>query len=690
MLKQGTAEQRQPLIEAKPLKCHVCHESFSHHGALTVHSRLKHPHEVFSRCGISTATLEQIHWLKENGTSEFEAADKEDEDAMDEVASECEEMPQGVESVEKRRGQPRRVRRTLKFKFRAVALLTRMMEELGAAADEEGAPPPMLKDAIAKTREAGMMEPDKNLYRWFKDRTEIARCYAIVRLRKQKTLGSGQHGALPVTEQAVKDLVLARRMKGLRVSRSMVKTWLMEKAAQLEPVAAAKIKFGKNYMANAYRRMGLVVRRISSSKAVKNDEAADFGRFFCRQLMHLRLHGFSSIFTDKSWCLPELKDSVFGFFPPEFVFAADEVPFNFAADGSTVSEQGQDAAVRTLRGTGKRFGTCVVICSAAGDLLKFVLIFKAGVKGLKKAEIERFKQFPNVVVVHSKSSYITEEIWRQTIINDVLFKHIQGKYGRDFYKRRYLFLSDNHSSHQTTGVLKECYNNCIYACFTPPNYTTHWSLIDDYVGTGVRQIVYEKAQEFECEYFESNADGDGGIGAPERRELVVKWWHESWAESQSEGKRQLRVNAAKCVGLWVTSEKPADTTYLPNPVRFQDTAFRFFGEILYDVDHADHAKEKSYHFAFPREEKEPVIEELQAEDEDGHSLEEPCVWQEDEIQADQSDEEEVDGAMEELEEHFPDILAQIRANREKQPAGNIVAQFQRLEDVDGRRRKKKN
>jgi hypothetical protein len=85
-----------------------------------------------------------------------------------------------------------------------------------------------------------------------------------------------------------------------------------------------------------------------------------------------------------------------------------------------------------------------------------------------------------------------------------------------------------------------------------------------------------------------------------------------------------------------------------------------------------------------------VIEELQAEDEDGHSLEEPCVWQEDEIQADHSEEEEVDGALEELEEHFPDILAQMRANREKQPAGNIVAQFQRLEDVDGRRRKKKN
>jgi hypothetical protein len=150
--------------------------------------------------------------------------------------------------------------------------------------------------------------------------------------------------------------------------------------------------------------------------------------------MELRLMGFSSIFTDQSWCLPEFKDSVFGFFSPEFIFAADEVPFNFAADGATVSARGQDAAVRTLRGTGKRFGTCVILSSATGDLLKFVLIFKAGKKGLKKQEVAHFKQFSNVVVVHSESSYITEALWRNTVINDVLFKYIQTKWGLDFCK----------------------------------------------------------------------------------------------------------------------------------------------------------------------------------------------------------------------------------------------------------------
>lgn len=685
----GSDEQRKPIAEAKPLICSVCRELFGHAGALSVHQRIKHApqQEVFAQRGVSTLVMEQIMWLKENGIHEVEAAEG-DNDVDVVEGAEGEEVCVGVEPVEKRRGQPRRVRRTLKYKFRAIALLARVKEELEAAADEAEAPPPTLKDVICKTQQLGLKEPENNLYRWFKERLEIAREFALVRQRKQKTLGSGRPCAIPQAEAAVKSLVLAKRTKGLRVSRTTVKAWLIEKAGELEPAAAAKLKFGRTYMTNAYRRMGLVVRRISSSKAVRNDEAADFGRFFCRQLMELRMQGFSSIFKDQSWCQPELKDSVFGFFPPEFIFAADEVPFNFAADGATVCAQGQDAAVRTLRGTGKRFGTCVVLCSAAGDLLKFVLIFKAGKKGLKKSEIARFKEFSNVVVVHSESSYITEALWRNTVINDVLFKYIQAKWGRDFYKRRYLFLSDNHSSHQTKSVLEECYSNCIYPCFTPPNYTSHWSLIDDYVGTGARQVVYQKAQEFERQYFEDNPDGDGGVTASQRRELVVKWWHEAWNELQCEEKRVLRANAAKRVGLYVTPAKPADTTYLPNPVRFHGTSFQFFGEILYDATHPDHGKEKLFHFAFPREDKEPVIEEVQAEDEDGHSLEDACVWQADEVPSDDNSEEEA-AAEEELEQ-FPNIIAEIRMRRDKQRTGNIVDQFQRLEEVDGRRRKKKN
>lgn len=145
-----------------------------------------------------------------------------------------------------------------------------------------------------------------------------------------------------------------------------------------------------------------MVRRISSSKSVDNETAAQYGRFFCRQIMDLREHGFNKFFPDGTWCTGMLPDSVFGFFRPEHIFAADEVPFNFADDGKTVSVRGSDAAVQTLRGTGKRFGTCVMVCNAAGQLLQFVVIFKA-LKRIPEAEAALFrKEYPNVLVAWTK------------------------------------------------------------------------------------------------------------------------------------------------------------------------------------------------------------------------------------------------------------------------------------------------
>jgi hypothetical protein len=287
-----------------------------------------------------------------------------------------------------------------------------------------------------------------------------------VRARKIKSFGNPGRPLFPQTEMVVKKLIEERRSKGLRVSRIQVKKWIMDKAKELEPAAAATAKFGKKLFRGAYRRMGVVVRRISSTKAVTEENAAQVGRFFCRQLMELREKGASRFFPDNSWCSEYFKDSVFGFFLPEHIFAADEVPFNFAADGTTVTQKGSHAAVRTLRGTGKRFGTCVMICNGAGMLLKFVLIFKAGKKGLSAKETAKFAEYSNVIVTWTKSSYISEEIWQRKVIEGVLLHYIMQRYGRDFHKRRFLFLSDNHTAHQTAGVLETCHRNSIWPAFT--------------------------------------------------------------------------------------------------------------------------------------------------------------------------------------------------------------------------------
>lgn len=487
-------------------------------------------------------------------------------------------------------------------------------------------------------------------------------------------------------------MILQKRAQNLRVPKGAVKSWLREHAMRLEPDVAEKFKFSPHYFANALRRMRMVVRSISSSKSVREEDGAQYGRFFCRKLMELRDKGYSAHFPDQSWCASIPKDSVFGFFPPEFIFAADEVPFNFAQDGSTVTARGTTAAVRSLRGTGKRFGTCVVICSAAGELLDFVLILKAGKRGLPAKKLEKFAAYPNVHVTDTTTSYINEQIWRNIVVGKVICRHIQNKFGRDFRKRRYLFLSDNHSCHQTASVLEECKNNGILPCFTPPNFTTHWSMIDDLVGSRVRDEVYRQAQDFEMEYFEENPNGDGAMRISVRRELAVKWWSKAFELQQSPAAKELRVNAARRVGLWVTPEKPADTNYLPCPTRFKSTAYSFFGEVLYESTHPDYSKEKEYNFSFPDSSVEIITTEMHAEDEDGKSEEAECVWNAEEEEEAVGDDDDV--GMDELDSDeelqvFETMVLKSRSRRADPETSKIVAQYAALDAANKRKPKKK-
>jgi hypothetical protein len=593
---------------------------------------------------------------------------------------------------EQRRGQKRRYRATVKYKYMCIGLLEKAQEEMEEAAWEKGLRKPNRTEVIDSVIAQGLAEPKNNLFRWWKAKEKIEAHFAKKKLRKAKSVGSGGVSKIPRTEAAVKEKIKAKRAAGLRVSQASVKEWLRTLAKELEPAAEASLKFSENYFRRAFKRMGVTLRRISSSKAVKNEDAALFGRFFCRELMALRENGFSRFFPDASWCEGIVKHSVFGFFPPEYVFACDEVPFNFAADGKTVTEHGKQAAVRTLRGTGKRFGTCVITAAASGEILKFVIIFK-GTKP-KQKEVERFKEFKHCFVAWSATSYINESIWSDLVIGRVMFDHLHSKYGVDWIKRRYLHLSDNHSSHQTARALAACRRHCIFPAFTPPNFTSHFSMIDDIVGTRLRKNVYDKAEEYEAAYFEEHPDGDGGIAADQRRYLCVKWWNETFAEMSTETFRNMFKESAKRNGLFVTPVKPADTTYLPAPVRFRDTVYQDFGEIVYMPEHPDFNKQKEYAFGFPEAVLEEVTkEELndaicweQAEDEDFHSLEEECVWMGDEMPDEDvgmldSEEEEA------LHEHAAVRVAE-RLSTLTRAQGRVVDQYDALTLAEKKEKKK--
>lgn len=585
-----------------------------------------------------------------------------------------------------RRSSARRHRYTVKEKFKALVAIEKTRNDLRHWAQEEDLDEPTLSQVFQRMQAEGCQIATSTLCHFFEDRVKIVDNYLVKKKGKRRSVGSGRAPMLPKTEAAVKELIFQKRERSLRVSRAQVKVWLREKAQVLEPEAALKLRWSNTYFRSAFHRMSVVVRRISSSKAVDNETAAQYGRFFCKQIMELRRNGFSKFFPDRTWCESLPPDSVFGFFRPEHVFAADEVPFNFAEDGKTVSIRGMDAAVQSLRGTGKRFGTCVMVCSAAGELLKFVVIFKA-VKRVPEAEAALFKkEFPNVIVAWTKSSYITEDVWSDVVVDKVLLAHLVQAFGRDVWKRRYLFLSDNHSSHQTKKVLENCQRSCVFAAFTPPNYTSHWSLIDDYVGTSSRQIIYKKAEQYEARYFEENPKGDGGIPIALRRKLVVQWWNEAFMELQAEEFRIRRSRAAQRVGLWLTPKPPVDTNYLPRPVRFQDTKYACFGETLYDPHHPDFQREKLYDFGFPNSDGVHEVPVEAAKDEDGHSFEEEDVWRNDEAE---EDDDSANAPSEDDVDVFRLQAAERRRVQKVAAPGKIVDQMAALAAAESARKKRK-
>jgi hypothetical protein len=283
----------------------------------------------------------------------------------------------------------------VKFKYKALLLIDKCLKDLTDAASLNDILPSTLQDVFKVLAEKGVATSSNNLYKWYAKRSIIPQRFATEKKKRAKSVGSGRGPVLKDVEDVVKRMIYQQREKHLRVSRSRAKVLLQGKAKELMPDQAAKFKFSKHYFRDAFRRMDIVVRRVSSSKSVTNNEAALFGRFFCKQLISLRSIGSCMGVEDLVWRDTFVPDSVFGYFLPATIFAIDEVPFNFCEDGKTMAVSGQDAAVRTLRGTGKRAGTCVVACNAHGDLSKFVLIFKRKTPFSKK-EADHYSKLKNV------------------------------------------------------------------------------------------------------------------------------------------------------------------------------------------------------------------------------------------------------------------------------------------------------
>lgn len=105
-------------------------------------------------------------------------------------------------------------------------------------------------------KELGVAEPESNLYHWFEKRSTIFEKFADKKLRKLRSVSSGQKSCLLKAEAAVKRMIEDKRKMSLRVSKRGAKNWLRETAQQLEPNQASKLKLSTYCISIFFRCLG--------------------------------------------------------------------------------------------------------------------------------------------------------------------------------------------------------------------------------------------------------------------------------------------------------------------------------------------------------------------------------------------------------------------------------------------------
>jgi hypothetical protein len=700
--------------------CPFCPFEAGNKGALANHMTMKHTIEVVEAkkqlqdAQLSLRTQDLLNWLQ---NEEMMEEQEEEEDAI-EVDSQLQHVPleafvsalsqpqpslagSPAEPAKKRtKGQAKRYQYTVQAKVTAVKMVEALHVDLVAAGTEGAAASVPVTWAMVyeEAQRRGCSIPASNIHKW--RTTQRAQLFKLfVGSKRTKRHGSGRHAAWANAEKAVGDWVASKRAASLRVSVSSVKKQLREEAAKEaagKPELEAQLrrfKFSKHYFRDAFKRMHVTRRRVSSTRNITNQEAAYKGRFMLKSFMALRVTGGDANHSN-SWTATvplAFRSDVLGWFADAAIVSSDEVPFNFLPDGSTVALVGQDAAVRSLRGVGKRAGTAIISFTASGVLLPIVLIFKRTTPFPKK-ELAHFKKHSGLRVVYSSTSYVNERIWCNTVIDQVLVPYFKKVFGPNYGKARGIHVSDNHSSHQTSGSLTTYEANHIIPFFTPPNQTGVWSPVDDRVGQFVRSDYYSYGTDYEEEYFDENPEGDGAVAADERRMLMATWWQKAYENMQRpEFQQQMRNSMTRCGFRRGISVDLQDADRMPAPPRFQSTAYARFAETLVE-GHPDYNNVTPYVCSLPvpssASAPDPVTGEMHAEDEDGHSCEQPYVALESEAVLEEpepavDDDDGVDGSEEDSDE------AVAPAARNYREHADLAALLQAEEERGKERRRKK-
>jgi hypothetical protein len=235
----------------------------------------------------------------------------------------------------------------------------------------------------------------------------------------------------------------------------------------------------------------------------------------------------------------------YGRFPASHIYAMDQVPMPFSSAAKrSLNEKGSRRGNRFAAASedDKRFCTLqITVCADTSNQdVDIELIFRSSTRGrhssylLEKATYAA--EYPNVVVSWQPKAWADQD----TIVDFITcFRRVT------LHKGEVALIMDNHGSQHTPWVRSVMHFLDILDVYTPANCTDCVSPVDRNIGQWLKNRVYQ-LQEEEMDIPENShwafAVADGGLSAPAKRALIVRWVDTAWKEMKA--KRQHCIHSA--------------------------------------------------------------------------------------------------------------------------------------------------
>ena len=336
----------------------------------------------------------------------------------------------------------------------------------------------------------------RNIQRWLRDRVDEVK-------GKGRKNRKGQGRKLTYSKEMDDDLLKWFLEKGdlqLAVSTEMLKQQAKVMVTQVNPEFKASNRWAQKFM----RRHSFVLRACTSmAKKLPGD-----------------LESKVVSFRDKVCSIRSRTDVNY-----DLLGNMDETPVFFdIVPGKTIEVKGKKTVRVRTTGTEKRHLTVVLSCTASGDMLPPMIIFKGKTKG----SIQGLKAPPGFIIAHQEKAWMDGELmlkWLDGVWNK------SCKYNQPGAES--LLVMDSFSAHLTDAVAENAENK-VHTAIIPGGCTSVLQLLDVCLNKPFKAILrrlwqhymMEEAEELERKRAEGNTPASKMKNPTPSKQTIVDWIQE--------------------------------------------------------------------------------------------------------------------------------------------------------------------